>query len=333
MVRKIKNIAVLGDGGWGTTLGIYLAKKGYCVTLWGAFPLYLKELRTRRENVKFLPGIAIPKEVIIEEELTVAVADADVIILAIPSQFVAKIIGRLKPFDLSKKIIVSVIKGIENRTLGRMSEVIKRELGAIQIAVLSGPTIATEVAKAIPSTAVIATKNRQIAKILQAVFNSKNFRIYTNPDVIGVELGGSLKNVIAIACGVCDGLGFGTNAKAAIVTRGLTEMARLGEAMGANPKTFFGLSGLGDLITTCVNPKSRNRTVGEQLGQGRPLEKIVTSTDMVAEGIPTVKAAYRLSRKHKVAMPIVKEVYNIIYRKKRPLTAVNDLMNRTLRAE
>ncbi|HOW36329.1 MAG TPA: NAD(P)H-dependent glycerol-3-phosphate dehydrogenase [Candidatus Omnitrophota bacterium] len=333
MPNDIKTIAVIGDGGWGTTLAIHLNRKGYQVKLWGAFPEYLDQIRRKRENIKFLPGIKIPGTIIISEDLASTIADAQVIILAVPSRFAVGVIRRLKAFNLSGKIILSVIKGLEPKNPVRMSEVIERELGKIKLAVLSGPTIATEVAQGIPSTAVISSRDMRIAKKLQEVFNSESFRIYINPDLIGVELGGSLKNIIAIACGVCDGLGFGTNAKAAILTRGLTEMARLGVALGAKRETFFGLTGLGDLVTTCVNSHSRNRFVGEQCGRGKSIGEIITSTEMVAEGITTVKAVLALGRKHKVAIPITKEVYNLLYKKKPATKAVSDLMRRKLKTE
>ncbi len=333
MKKFIKNIAILGDGGWGTTLAVCLANKNYHVTLWGAFPEYCREISASRENLKFLPGIKIPQDVIISGDLETAVNGCDLIVLAIPSQFCANVIRRLKPFDLSKKIVLSVIKGIEEKTLVRVSQIIKKELGRVRLAVLSGPTIAREVALGIPSTAVIASGDIKIAKSLQAVFHSETFRIYTSTDIAGVELGGSIKNVIAIACGVCDGLGFGTNTKAAILSRGLAEMTRLATAMGAKSKTLFGLSGLGDLVTTCFNEKSRNRSVGEALGSGKTIQEITGATDMIAEGVTTVKAIYALSKRYKAAMPITTEVYNIIYKNKAPIQAVKDLMNRALKAE
>ena len=235
---------------------------------------------------------------------------------------------------LSGKILLSVTKGIDTTKLLRMSEIIIKELGhSVNIAVLSGPTIAIEVAKGLPSTAVVAAHQLKIAKEVQTVFNSEHFRVYTNTDVTGVELGGSIKNIIAIACGVCDGLGFGSNTKAAILTRGLAEMARLGKALGAKQRTFSGLTGLGDLVTTCVSPRSRNRSVGEKLGQGKSIKTIMSKMEMVAEGVETVKAVYQLSQKHKISMPITTEVYNIIYKRKKPSQAVSDLMNRKTKSE
>ena len=330
---QIKKIGIVGDGGWGTTLAIHLAKKKYPVMLWGPFQQYLRHVQKTRINSKFLPGIPIPRTVKFTHNLQDMVSYADLIVLATPSEYLPQTLKKLKKLDVSQKIILSVTKGIDTKTLLRMSQVIHQELGKVHLAVLSGPTIASEVAKGIPSTAVIASHNPKICKILQKIFNSPNFRIYTNSDVIGVELGGSLKNIIAIASGVCDGLGYGTNTKAAILSRGLAEMARLGKAMGAQMETFYGLTGLGDLVTTCMSPSSRNRCVGEQLGRGRSIKKITSTMAMVAEGVPTVKAAYRLSRRYKVNMPITHEVYNIIYKNKNSLQAVRDLMTRQIRAE
>ncbi len=333
MPQNIKTIAVIGDGGWGTTLAVHLARKKYRVRLWGAFSDYVRYLNRRRENTRFLPGIKIPGNVAILDDLGASLKGSEVVILAVPSQYATSVIRRLKAFDLSNKIILSVIKGIETGTLLRISQIARKEFGNIRFAVLSGPTIATEVATGIPSTAVIASTDKPTAGTLQRVINSETFRIYTNTDVIGVELGGSIKNVIALACGICDGLGFGTNTKAAILTRGLAEMTRLSTAMGAKSQTLFGLSGLGDLVTTSVNPNSRNRSVGEALGRGRSIRQIVRSMAMVAEGVTTAKAIYALSKKHRVSMPITGEVYNIIYRNKKPSRAVRDLMRRELKPE
>jgi len=336
MPKKIKNISVIGDGGWGTTLAVHLAKKNYSLKLWGPFPAYVRRVGKNRYNTKFLPGIHLPRNITLTESLSEAIREADLIVFAIPSKYANTVLKKIKKTkaDLSGKILLSVTKGIDTTKLLRMSETVKKELGdTLAIAVLSGPTIAMEVAKGIPSTAVVAARNLKIAKQIQAIFNSESFRIYTNTDVIGVELGGSIKNIIAIACGVCDGLGFGSNTKAAILTRGLAEMARLGGALGAKQKTFSGLTGLGDLVTTCVSPRSRNRSVGEQLGRGRSVRTITSHMEMVAEGIETVKAAYKLSQKHNISMPITTEVYNIIYRKKKPSQAVSDLMKRRIKSE
>ncbi len=328
-----KPVAVIGDGSWGTTLAVHLARKGYPVTLWGAFPAYAAQVQESRVNVKFLPGIRLPDLLTVTGDLAAAVLSAGLIVLAVPSQYLVPVLKKIKAFDLKDKVFLSVIKGIQDKTLQRMSQVIHAELGAVPLAVLSGPTIAREVALDIPTTAVVASKNTKLTRMLQEVFNTSSFRVYTNSDLIGLELGGSLKNVIALACGVCDGLGFGTNAKAAILSRGLVEIARLGVAMGARSKTFAGLAGLGDLVTTCVSPQSRNRSVGEQLGQGKSIAEILANMDMVAEGVETVKAAVKLAKKYNVSMPISSEVYKIIYSGKAARAAVADLMNRKPKSE
>ena len=304
------DIAVLGDGGWGTTLAILLCRKGFKVSLWGAFPNYISYLKKKRINTKFLPGVRIPRGIKITNDLKAAISDKQLIIFAIPSQYMRNILRKIKQHAYSHQAIyLSVTKGIEVGSLKRMSEVIHDELGNIKVAVLSGPTIAHEVARGLPSAAVIASRDDAIRKYLQNIFMNERFRIYTNDDVIGVELGGSLKNIIAIACGISDGLGFGTNTKAAILSRGLVEISRLGLAMGAKASTFSGISGLGDLVTTCISPYSRNRFVGEQIGKGKSLSRIRSHMQMVAEGVPTTKSAYALSLKYKVDMPITKEVY------------------------
>jgi glycerol-3-phosphate dehydrogenase (NAD(P)+) len=326
-------IAIIGDGGWGTTLALHLCKKGFTVKLWGAFPEYVKRVAKTRQNVKFLPGVKIPSAIHITSDLKDAIEHADIIVLATPSQHLNSVLVEIKKYNYRSKPFLSVVKGIDTATLMRMSQLIHHALGTIPLAVLSGPTIAGEVALGIPSTAVIASHDLALAKRLQKIFNSESFRIYTNSDMIGVELGGSIKNIIAIACGVCDGLGFGSNTKSAILCRGLAEMARLGDKFAATKHTFAGLSGLGDLATTCFSPKSRNRQVGEALGQGKNIDEILAATEMVAEGVPTVKAVYRLSRKLGVSMPITTEVYRIIYQKKDPRQAVKNLMTRKLKSE
>lgn len=328
------NICVLGDGGWGTTLAILLFQKGFKVSLWGAFSDYLSYLDKKRTNTKFLPGIKIPKGIKIVPSLNQAISDKQLIIFAIPSQHLRKILKKIKKLDYPKEAIyLSVIKGIEMGSLKRMSEIIHEELGRIRLAVLSGPTIAHEVARGIPTAAVVASHHKKIRKYLQEIFMTERFRVYNSSDVIGVELGGSLKNIIAIACGISDGLRFGTNTKAAILSRGLVEISRLGFAMGANVKTFSGLSGLGDLVTTCISPYSRNRSVGEQVGRGRSLNKIMSTMQMIAEGLPTTKSAYALSLKYKVDMPITREVFNVLYKDKSPEKAVRDLMKRSKKEE
>lgn len=336
MKSNQQNISVIGDGGWGTTLAIHLARKKYPVTLWGPFPDYVQEMKKKRVNAKFLPEIKFPKNITLENDLSLALEKSDFIVFAIPSQYSTQVFRSIKKtkINYSNKIICSVTKGIDTTSLLRISQIAYHELGSkIKFGVLSGPTIAMEVAKQIPSTAVAASHQPAVARKIQQIFNSASFRIYTNDDVAGVEIGGSIKNIIALACGVCDGLQLGTNAKAAIVTRGLSEMARLGKAMGAKQVTFSGLSGLGDLITTCFSPRSRNRTVGEKLGNGKSLKQILASMEMVAEGVDTSKAVYKLSKKLKIDMPISTEVYKILFANKKPAKALADLMNRKTKAE
>ncbi|OGS35966.1 MAG: glycerol-3-phosphate dehydrogenase [Elusimicrobia bacterium RIFOXYB2_FULL_49_7] len=331
--KKLYSIGVIGDGAWGTTLAILLAEKGHAVTIWSAFPDNVRECTHCRENVKFLPGIRIPDSVGFSSDLKNVIHSSELILLAVPSQYLMGVLKKLKTCAYKGKPLVSVVKGIDPATLMTMSQLIQKQLGTIALAVLSGPTIAIEVAKKIPTTAVIASTNIKLAKELQDVFSCGYFRIYTNSDVRGVELCGSVKNVIALACGVCDGLGFGTNTKAALLTRGLVEMTRLGKVLKAKPGTFTGLTGLGDLATTCFSPNSRNRSVGYELGQGKSIAAILATMDSVAEGVHTAKAVYFLARKLGLEMPITTAVYNIIYKKIPARNAVNDLMSRTLKKE
>jgi len=326
-------IAVLGDGGWGTTLAILLSSKGYSVTLWGAFADYANLMAKTRFNPKFLPGLKIPRAIKITGDINDAVAGKKIIVLAIPSQYTRGVLNKIKGTFTRGAIFLSVTKGIEVSSSKRISEIIHATLGPVKLAVLSGPTIAQEVARGIPTTIVAASHDKKIRKTIQQIFSTERFRVYTNPDVIGVELGGSLKNVIAIACGVSDGLGFGTNTKAAILARGLAEISRLGKAMGARLETFSGISGLGDLVTTCISRQSRNRFVGEQIGKGKKLKQICKHMQMVAEGVSTAKSAYALSLKYKVDMPITKEVYRLLYLNKSPRQVVRDLMTRKSKEE
>jgi len=329
----MKNICIVGDGGWGTTLSILLARKGFDVTLWGAFPDYVEILRHERENIKFLPGIKLPEEVRVTASLDEAFQQKELVVLAVPSQHMRGVLTMLKMADLSDKAFVSVTKGIENNSLKRMSEVIHEVLGPQALAVLSGPTIALEVANGAPTTIVAASDDNGLAKKVQEIFMTDRFRVYTCSDVTGVELGGALKNIVAIAAGTCDGLGFGTNAKAALLTRGLVEIVRLGVAMGAKRETFYGLSGLGDLTTTCISQYSRNRWLGEEVGKGKRLKDLLKETDMVIEGVATARSAHDLSKKYNVEMPIVLEIYKVLYENKDPKSAVHDLMTRAPKDE
>lgn len=326
-------ITVLGDGGWGTALAIHLHRLGHRVRWWGAFPAYLRELDRTRRNRKFLPGIPIPSGIRIEPDLARAVDGARLLVIAIPSQYVRRSVRRLKPLRprLRRAVVLSVTKGLEHGSLKRMSQVIHEELGPVPLAVLSGPSIAMEVAKGQPASVVAAASSEAVAKRVQRLCMGERLRIYTSRDVAGVELGGALKNAIAIAAGVGDGLGFGANAKAAIVTRGVVEMARLGAALGARQETFWGLSGLGDLVTTCLS--GRNRWLGEQLGRGRPLKAVLASTPMVIEGVETAKAAVALGRRHRVELPIIEQVHAVLFRRRPPRQALRALMLRSGKAE
>jgi len=330
---KMRKISIIGDGGWGTTLAILLSGKGHNVTLWGAFAEYVETVKAKRVNTKFLPEVKIPHEVNITSSLNEAIDDKEIIVLAVPSQYMRGVLTRLTPYKLFGKIFVSVTKGIENKTLKRMSEIAHELLGNIEICVLSGPTIAREVVHGSPTTLVASSGNLALAKEIQEVFITDRFRVYTNSDIVGVELGGALKNIIAIAAGICDSLGFGTNAKAALLTRGLVEMARLGVALGAKKDTFYGLSGLGDLTTTCISKYSRNHHFGEEIGKGKSLKDALKETEMVVEGVATTESAYELAKKHRVEMPIISEIYKVLYENKDPKKGVHDLMTRSPREE
>ena len=327
-----KKISVLGDGGWGTTLAILLRKKGYIVTLWSAFEAYAKILDRTRKNPNFLKGVNIPDDIRITSDISQAL-DTSLLVVATPSEYLRSVLNRSVNYYDQGVPVLSVVKGIEDSTLCRMSEVISDVLRPRSVAVLSGPTIAYEVSRGIPTTAVVSSENSSFMLSLQELFMTANFRVYANRDIVGVELGGSLKNVIAIACGISDGLGFGTNTKAAIVSRGLAEMGRLGVSLGADLETFAGISGLGDLVTTCFNSLSRNHYVGEKIGRGLSLKEIVSHMKMVAEGVPTAKAAYKLAKKQKVETPIINEIYRVLFKNKSPLAAVKHLMMREMKSE
>ncbi len=331
-MSRFKKITVLGDGGWGTTLAILLSKKGYDVTLWSAFKDYAALLDKKRVNPYYLKGIKIPKNIRISSDLC-DVCSCDLVVLAVPSQYLRGVLLKSKRYYARTIPVVSVVKGIENKPLLRMSEVIAQVWSPDDIVVLSGPTIALEVARGIPTTAVVASKNKSLMLDLQDLFMTPFFRIYTNGDIAGVELGGSLKNIIAIVCGISDGLGFGTNTKAAILSRGLAEIARLGTAMGGKKESFFGISGLGDLVTTCFNNLSRNHQVGYRIGKLEPLKQVVRSMRMVAEGVPTTRSAYMLGHKLGVDLPITNEIYHVLFKDRAPLVAVRRLMLREKKAE
>ena len=330
---RSERVTVIGDGGWGTALARLLVGNGHAVRLWGAFPAYIDEMRRRRENAKFLPGILLPEALGLTGDMGDAVADADVLVAAVPTQFVRRVLRRLARCYRRGVPVVSVAKGIENRTLLRPTQIIADVLGRVPLVALSGPSHAEEVARGLPATVAVASRNVALARRAQQLFMTDRFRVYTNTDIAGVELGGAVKNVIAIASGICDGLGLGDNAKAALLTRGLAEMTRLGVAMGARRDTFAGLAGMGDLITTCMSPYGRNRSVGVQIGQGKALREILAGMEQVAEGVRTTQSVRALARRHGVETPIAEQCYRVLFRGKSPLRAVGDLMRRGARDE
>ncbi len=330
------HVSVLGAGSWGTALSIILSLNGHTVTLWEYKRAYARTLRRTRENKIYLPKIKLPKEIIITHSLEEACSNQHMIVLAIPSQFLRSIIQKVKKYDLNDATLVSVAKGIENDTYLTVSQIIKDEMPEYpdkDIGVLSGPSHAEEVARKIPTAVVAASHEEETAREIQAAFMTSYFRVYSSTDLIGVELGGALKNVIAIGAGVIDGANFGDNTKAAIMTRGIAEISRLGIAMGAQPKTFSGLSGIGDLIVTCMSRHSRNRYVGEQIGKGKKLKSILKSMSMVAEGVATAKSAYELARKFDVETPIIDAVYSALYLDKDPIKVTYELMSREMKPE
>ncbi len=326
-------IAVLGDGAWGTALAMLLCGNRCAVTLWGAFPDYVETLKKRRENVKFLPGVPLPDSLQLTSDISEAVAGADLIVMAAPAQHVRSVARRLARNYQKNTPVLSVAKGIENKTLLRPSEIIREVLGRVHVAVLSGPSHAEEVSRRMPTSVSIASRGHALAVQIQQAFTTQYFRPYTTDDLVGVELGGALKNVIGIAAGASDGLGFGDNAKSALITRGLAEITRLGKAMGAKQSTFAGLSGMGDLITTCISPHGRNRRCGVEIGRGKTLEMVLASTEQVIEGVWTCRSVRKLAAKHSVEMPICEEVYRVLFRHKSATTAVRDLMLRRPRSE
>lgn len=326
-------ICILGDGGWGTALSIILSKRNK-VYLWGPFPEYINFLNKTRENKKFLAGVKIPKAVSVISDLEEAISEAEMVILAIPAEFVRSVIKKLKNFSLSQKIVINVAKGIEKESLMLISEIIRQELGQLdKLCILSGPSHAEEVARNIPTAVVVASLNEEVAQKIQQELANENFRIYRSFDIVGLQLGGALKNIIAIAVGICDGLSLGANTKAALLTRGLAEIGRLGVQMGGSLSTFAGLAGMGDLVATCFSGYSRNRKAGEEIARGKKLREILKETEMVIEGINTVQSVIKLAERYDVEMPISREVYSVLFKNKDPHQAVRDLMVREMKEE
>lgn len=332
-----QQIAVIGAGSWGTALTKLVSDKGVRVRLWGHRREHVEKIRREKENSTYLPGVVLNENVEVFEDLQEAVKDLNTILMVVPSHVYRLVFEKIVPFLENKVTIISATKGIENETLLTMTqvmaEVLEKTDKTANLAVLSGPSFAKEVARQTPTAVTVAAHDKEVVRQIQQIFYNERFRVYGSRDVIGLELGGALKNIIAIAAGICDGLGFGTNTRAALITRGLAEITRLGVKMGADPLTFSGLGGLGDLVLTCTGELSRNRTVGFKLGQGKKLAVILDEMEMVAEGVKTTKSAWALARKQKVEMPILEQIYQVLYRDKSCEDAVHSLLLRDLKEE
>lgn len=329
----MKKMCVLGAGSWGTALSMVLANNGNYVSLWTLDETQKEVINSEKTNDKYLPNIKIHKNVTATCDLKDAVSNAKLIVLAVPSQAIRGVCKNIKKYVTSDQIIVNVAKGLERETGFRMSEVVFSEIEKARFTVLSGPSHAEEVALNLPTTITVASNSIEDAKEVQSLFNNNNFRVYTNSDVIGVELGGTLKNIIAFGAGICDGLGYGDNTKSALITRGLAEIKRLGVSLGANIETFSGLSGIGDLIVTCTSKHSRNRKAGMLIGEGKNLEETLKEVQMVVEGVVATEVAYSLSQKLRVEMPITEAIYSVLYANVSARKAVEELMSRDSKSE
>ena len=329
----MSKVTVLGGGGWAIALAKVLCENGHDVTIWSAVEREVDSLKNERENKVSLPGITIPDEIKITGDLDECVGEADVIIMAVASSFVRATANSLQGKIKDGQIIVDVAKGIEDDTFNTMTEIIAEELPESDPVVLSGPSHAEEVGRRIPTSVVIGAKKEDTAELVQKLFANEYFRVYRSPDMKSIELGGSLKNVIALAAGVIDGLGFGDNTEAALMTRGISEITKLGIEMGGHRRTFYGLSGMGDLIVTCASKHSRNRRAGVLIGKGYSLDEAIKEVNMVVEGAVSAKAAYALAQKYNVGCPIIEAVNRVLFEGKEPLEAMKELMNRRLTNE
>lgn len=326
-------IGVIGAGSWGTALALLVHGNGHTVTVWSILDDEVEMLRTKRQHETKLPGVMIPEDISITNDLEEAMRDKDVLILAVPSPFTRSTAHSMKEFCRRGQLIVDVAKGIEEKTLMTLSQVIEQELPQASVAVLSGPSHAEEVGRGLPTTCVVGAHDKKTAEYLQNMFMSKVFRVYTSPDMLGMELGGSLKNVIALAAGIADGLGYGDNTKAALITRGMAEIGRLGVKMGGKLETFCGLTGIGDLIVTCASVHSRNRKAGYLMGKGYSMQEAMDEVKMVVEGVYSAKAAMGLAKKYGVELPIIEQVNQVLFEGKKPADAMNDLMLRDKKME
>lgn len=326
-------VSVIGAGSWGTALASVLARNGHEVTIWSIMEEEIAMLKEKREHVTKLPGVKLSEEIGLTTNLEEAVEGRELLVLAVPSVFTRGTAKNMQPFVKAEQLVVNVAKGIEEKTLMVLSDIIKEEIPQARVAVLSGPSHAEEVGRRLPTTCVAGADTREAAEFVQNTFMNDEFRVYTSPDMLGIELGGALKNVIALAAGMADGLGYGDNTKAALITRGITEIGRLALAMGAKYETISGLTGIGDLIVTCASRHSRNRKAGMLIGQGKTMEEATSEVKMVVEGIYSAKAAMGLSEKYQVAMPIIEQVNLVLFHNKPVKEAVQELMLRDRKAE
>lgn len=327
------NVGVMGAGSWGTALALLLNKNGNHVTVWSISKDEVEMLSTKREHESKLPGVKIPDDMDFTSDLETAIKGKDFLVLAVPSPFTRSTAKTMRPFVADGQIIVDVAKGIEEDTLMTLSQQIQEEIPQAEVAVLSGPSHAEEVGRGLPTTVVIGAKKEEVAKFLQGTFINEVFRVYISPDMLGMELGGSLKNVIALAAGIADGLGYGDNAKAALITRGIAEISRLGVKMGGTLESFTGLTGIGDLIVTCASVHSRNRKAGYLMGQGKSMQEAMDEVKMVVEGVYSTKAAVKLGKEYGVSLPIIEQVNKVLFEDKDPREAVNELMLRDSKTE
>ncbi|WP_069997595.1 NAD(P)H-dependent glycerol-3-phosphate dehydrogenase [Cellulosilyticum sp. I15G10I2] len=328
----MKDIAIVGAGGWGLALGLLLNEKGNNITVWCYDEAEKNSILQHRENKRCLPGIKIPLEIHFTTSMREALSDQEIVIIAVPSKAIRATVNLMKDYIAQDTIVVNVSKGIEEGSLLRLSEVIEQILPN-KVVVLSGPSHAEEVARHIPTTVVVSGRDMKAAENIQDTFMTKFFRVYTNDDLVGIELGGALKNVIALAAGTIEGIGYGDNTKAALITRGIAEITRLGVAMGGNPATFAGLTGIGDLIVTCTSGHSRNRRAGELLGRGYTVSEALDKVNMVVEGVPTTKAGHELMLKYEIEMPILNAIYETLFEDKSVKESINDLMQRDKKSE
>ena len=327
------NVGVMGAGSWGTALALLLHKNGHQVTVWSINQEEVDMLSSKREHTSKLPGVKLPEEMIFTSNMEEAIVGKDFLVLAVPSPFTRSTARNMKPYVKEGQIIVDVAKGIEEATLMTLSHQIEEELPQADVAVLSGPSHAEEVGRGLPTIVVIGARTKETAEYLQSMFMNEVFRVYTSPDMLGMELGGSLKNVIALAAGIADGMGYGDNTKAALITRGIAEIARLGVKMGGAIESFTGLTGIGDLIVTCASVHSRNRKAGYLMGQGKSMQEAMDEVQMVVEGVYSTKAAVKLGEKYGVSLPIINKVNEVLFEGKDPKEAVNELMLRDSKAE